>query len=201
MSPLSEAAPGDQDRLSAASLRPATQEDWAAVAALHTASWRDAYRGILSESYLAGPVEEDRRRVWRNRLAAPIAPDLVTILAEGDPARRLAGFCCIMAGAHETRGSLIDNLHVRPGSSRRGVGRRLLARAVMAIPPRFAEAALHLTVFEANPRARAAYERWGGECVESHLSPEPDGAHHRVLRFAWSSPAHLLAALAQAGPT
>ena len=38
-------------------LRAMTAADATIVARLHAASWRTAYRGILSEEYLAGDVE------------------------------------------------------------------------------------------------------------------------------------------------
>jgi hypothetical protein len=41
-------------RIGFVSFRPADASDSAAVAGLHTASWRHAYRGILPDSYLDG---------------------------------------------------------------------------------------------------------------------------------------------------
>ena len=36
--------------------RPATLADSQRIASLHTVSWRDAYRGILPDAYLEGPI-------------------------------------------------------------------------------------------------------------------------------------------------
>ena len=51
--------------------RDATLEDIAAVAALHTASWRDAYSSIFDAAFLAGPVVQERLDVWTARLTHP----------------------------------------------------------------------------------------------------------------------------------
>ena len=44
--------------------RPATPDDAAAIAKLHADSWRVAYRGMLSDEYLNGPVFDERLAVW-----------------------------------------------------------------------------------------------------------------------------------------
>lgn len=64
-------------------LRLAGPGDAAVIARLHAASWQAHYRGGLSDAYLDGPVEEERRRVWADRFAAP-DPAMSVILAEED---------------------------------------------------------------------------------------------------------------------
>src|SRR5689334_8702388 len=49
-------------------IRPATEADAATVAAIHVASWRDAYADILTADYLNGPIEADRLALWSQRL-------------------------------------------------------------------------------------------------------------------------------------
>ncbi len=41
--------------------RAARVADAATIAAIHIASWRDAYADIFDPDYLAGPIEGDRR--------------------------------------------------------------------------------------------------------------------------------------------
>jgi hypothetical protein len=50
-------------------IRSAIEADAADIAAIHSASWRDAYAGILSPDFLNGDIEQDRLRVWSQRLA------------------------------------------------------------------------------------------------------------------------------------
>lgn len=43
--------------------RQATIKDVAVIAELHAASWRQSYRGVLSDEYLARDVVADRKLV------------------------------------------------------------------------------------------------------------------------------------------
>ena len=63
-------------------LRDAGMEDAAVVAAIHCASWRSAYAGILEQSFLDGPIEIDRAALWRDRFANPQAAQMVLIAEE-----------------------------------------------------------------------------------------------------------------------
>jgi ribosomal protein S18 acetylase RimI-like enzyme len=103
-------------------IRAAILTDADAVAALHAASWRSAYRGILSDETLGPGLDQERRRHWHGKLAAAGKDDMVPLIdgsafiavwAEGDP-----GF-----------GADIDKLHVHPERRGGGIGRGLLAEA------------------------------------------------------------------------
>ena len=155
----------------------------------------------MSDAFLDGPVRGDREAVWRARFAGPIVESQITVVAEPDAAGRTAGagllgFCCILAGHDPSWGSLIDNLHVRPGSSRLRLGRRLLADAASRLldGPHSGQP-LHLTVLDGNLRAIAAYERWGGTHLERLTKQEPDGASHALRRYGWADPADLMTRL------
>lgn len=180
---------------SAPALREAGAADWPAIAELHAASWASAYRGMMADAFLDGPVRENRRAMWEARFADEVASDQITVVAEraGQP---LAGFCCILAGSDPVHGSLIDNLHVRPGATRLRLGRALLRRTTELVASgRHADRPMHILVLDANARAVAAYEGWGGRLVERFRSRERDGLEHLVRRYAWASPAALLEGL------
>ena len=51
-------------------IRSAGAADADAIAALHAASWRSAYRGILKASTLGPALDGERRAHWRGKLAA-----------------------------------------------------------------------------------------------------------------------------------
>lgn len=174
-------------------LREAGAADWEAVAALHIASWRSAYRGILRDAYLDGPIEAERRAVWRERLADGPQPGQIVIVAEDG--EEMIALACILAGQDPRWGSLIDNMHVRPDRKRAGIGRITLAAAAARIGPDHAATPLHLTVFEANGSAIAAYERWGGRLAERLGTDAKDGRRLPVRRYAWNGPDALAAAL------
>jgi ribosomal protein S18 acetylase RimI-like enzyme len=176
-----------------ARFRDAAPDEWESVAALHIASWRSAYRGMLLDAYLDGAITEERRALWRGRLARGTRPDQIVVL--GEDGSGVVALACILAGQDRRWGSLIDNLHVRPDRKRGGIGRLALAEAAGRLPPAYAGTPLHLTVLEANRPAQAAYESWGGAPVERLHADLPDGQRLPVRRYAWPSPAALIARL------
>ena len=183
-------------------VRDAVMADWPAIARLQIETWRAAYRGILTDAFLDGPVEAERTALWRERFRRDPGADQITVLAEATPMevtdralREPLGFCCILAGEDPVWGSLIDNLHVRPGHWGGGLGRVLLRAAALRVPPPHREAALYLTAFEANPRACSAYDAWGGTVVERCLKTGGDGVPRAVLRYRWRDPETLVALL------
>lgn len=178
-------------------LREATPADAAAVSALHVASWRSAYRGILSDAFLDGPVEAERGAVWAARFRPPLSPDQIVVVAEAAEAPgELLAFACILVRHHPVHGSLIDNLHVRPDSRRTRLGRHVLARAASLVRDEPALEPIHLTVFDRNAAACAAYESWGGALIDRYEHRESDDADHLVRLYGWPSPTALAARLA-----
>src|SRR5262245_22570411 len=97
--------------------------DAEALARLHVDSWRSAYRGILPDAFLDGPLEADRLRLWRQRAALPPDQRPLVLTARMDAA--LVGFACVFPGADDRWGALLDNLHVSPESRGQGIGARL----------------------------------------------------------------------------
>lgn len=173
-------------------LRDAVAADWPAIAALQTQTWRFAYRGILTDAYLDGELAEDRRMLWRERFMGNVDPRQTTVLAEPEEGGAPLAFACILA-AHDDWGSLIDNLHVRPDVLRRGFGRDVLRETAtrLAGGPH-ADLPVHLTVYEQNSRAIAAYESYGGRLVEHPTTLQPDGGTCLLRRYLWDSPAELV---------
>jgi GNAT superfamily N-acetyltransferase len=114
--------------------RRATEDDAAAIAALHALSWKDAYRQFLDPDYLAGPVDQDRLDLWTARFAKADVSWSTTV-AEKDPA--IIGFACVFGDADPTWGALLDNLHVRPDAKRTGIGRSLLRFAASWVTSRY----------------------------------------------------------------
>jgi GNAT superfamily N-acetyltransferase len=170
------------------SIRTAGPADAEAVAALHTASWRTAYRDILSEAYLAN-AHVERAQYWQARMATwnPVGSFLA--LAEQDG--QALGFACVMADAEPEHGALLDNLHVRPDIKRGGIGRQLLIRAGAWVAATLPGTAMHLTVYLANENAVGFYRRMGGIASAPHAYRAVDGRDHQVLRFVWTNPGNI----------
>ena len=167
-------------------LRPATAADAAAIAALHTASWRDAYADILEPAFLAGPIEADRLALWDGRLRDPADGQLVQV-AETDGA--VVGFVCAFRDADAKWGSLVDNLHVSPAMRGHGLGEILLRAAASRLAEHGAQGGLHLWVFEANTAALRFYERLGGRVVERIVDKMAAAREGQTsLRVHWPRP-------------
>ena len=176
--------------------RLADAADAEAIATLHAENWRRHYRGAYSDAFLDGEVAADRLAVWKERLREPDGV-ACTILAED--AGALVGFAHTVFEHDPTWGSLLDNLHVLYGHSRRGVGSRLLAESALAAIDRSATDGLYLWVLEDNTDAQAFYHARRGRRVEKARAVPPGGIPDRLngsplkLRYAWPDPLVLVA--------
>lgn len=163
-------------------IRPATLADADAIAALHAASWRSAYRAIFKPSTLGPTLDGERRTHWSGKLAAMAAHDTVLIADD-------MGFIAVWAEGDLGFGAYIDNLHVHPERRSAGLGRRLLGEAMRRVAMR-GETAAYLWVFDDNPRAIEFYRRLGGEIVEGGFD-EIDGKRVAHSRIVWRDAARL----------
>ncbi len=157
-------------------IRAATIADADGIAALHAASWRSAYLGILKDSTLGPALDGERQTHWRSELAAMTPADTV-LIADG------LGFIAAWAEGDPGFGAYIDNLHVHPDRRSAGLGRRLLGAAMRRVADR-GEARAYLWVFDNNTRAVDFYRRLGGEIVE-HGVEVIDGLKIPQSRIAW----------------
>jgi len=162
--------------VSDAPIRPASVADADTIAALHAASWRSAYRGILSERTLGPALDGERRTHWRGKLAKATPQD--TVLIAGD-----IGFIAVWADGDPGFGAYLDNLHICPERRSGGVGRRLLGEAMRRVAGR-GETGVYLWVFDGNTRAIDFYRRLGGRIVEDGFD-EIDGVKVAQSRIVW----------------
>ena len=163
--------------------RQANQEDVGAIAVLHTNSWRQTYRNIMSDQYLDGDIFAERKKVWTERLANP-APNQHVILAEEE--EKLIGFVCVFGQDHPQFGSLIDNLHVTKDLRGKGIGRQLLQQAAIWIKEQYQENKMYLWVYELNTNARRVYEKLGAINHELENKQNPDGTYANSFRYIWT---------------
>jgi GNAT superfamily N-acetyltransferase len=194
-SPRQREAPLDR---AAAHIRTALPEDAQAIAALHAQSWRRAYRGILLDRFLDGPVFAHQLSLWHRRLAdaKSCARQLTWVVQEG---RSIRGFACLIPDIDPTWGALLDNLHVAAEAHGRGFGRKLIGTAARWLQRRAAQSSMHLWVYERNLAARRFYERCGAALLGEQTEAAPDGRAVVVLRYGWSD-VQLLAGDTEASP-
>jgi ribosomal protein S18 acetylase RimI-like enzyme len=154
-------------------IRDATLADTEAIAALHVASWRSAYQGIVPDGFLESITRESRIVRWRNALSSAESPHTETVVAvDGGEIR---GFCSF-GPRREPASSEVGEvyaLHVHPSLRRSGIGTLLLEAALRRLAVRDRVAAV-LWVLRDNVSARTFYEARGwsatGEEMVEHRS-------------------------------
>lgn len=162
-------------------IRPARAEDAEAIADLHAASWRSAYRGMFSDAYLDGDVATERRRQWVRRLRMEPRPDQGVFIAVEDDS--CVGFLCVFLDAEPAWGPLLDNLHVRPDRKGQGIGQALIRAGLAWMRTRGAFDRWHLWVLEDNTPTRRVYEHLGWQPQERAIHHAPDGTAYPSWRY------------------
>ena len=130
-------------------IREATLSDFPAIAAIQTACWREAYRGLVPDAYLDSVGEGDRERRWRDRLTS--GTRRAAIARAGDRVVGVVSWGAAEQGQPELE---LKSLYVGAVYRGSGVAVQLVERAIGASPAQ-------LWVFEDNPRAHAFYTKLG----------------------------------------
>jgi ribosomal protein S18 acetylase RimI-like enzyme len=173
--------------------RTAGAEDAAAVAELHGDSWRRHYRGAYADGFLDDESPAYLEAMWSRRLAS--RDGTRTTIAEYDG--QLVGLAHVVIGADPEHGALVDNLHVRYGVKRQGIGTRLLAVTAEAVQELASGSGVFLWVLEQNTAAQAFYQARGGIQGDRQEVPPPGGEPHRLngrplcIRYSWPDPTAL----------
>lgn len=159
----------------------ATLEDCRAIAQVHVASWRSAYRDMLSSEYLASLSVADREAMWR-RMVERQPSHLLIARTEGE----VIGF--VAFGTSHDEDAPADRaeiyaIYVRAASWSTGAGRRLLLEALGRIAAE-GYASVGLWVIDGNARAIRFYERAGFVChAGSRKAVEIGGIALDELRY------------------
>ena len=139
-------------------IRAAVPSDVDAIAAAHVAAWREAYRGLLPATVLAGLTVAGRAEQWQQTLTRGIASVFIA-----DDRGEVLGF--ISGGprrGEKLRGDAeVYALYVRADRQRRGLGRDLMGTLAAALQSRSFRS-LGLWVLRENGAGRAFYDRLGG---------------------------------------
>lgn len=137
-------------------LRLADPLDAQALAEMHVAAWRRAYRGILPDDFLDNLSIQASVDRWHQKLAQPDRQ--VWVACEAGP---IVGF--VSFGDSRDDDALspltgeIYSLYVHPDAWRHGIGSALMAQALDDLRT-LGYAEVTLWVLRANQRARAFYE-------------------------------------------
>ena len=139
-------------------IRAATIEDAPAIAAVHVASWRGAYRGQLPDEVLDGLDVERRTAGWRQILTGE---GQFTFVAEDDG--RITAFAHGNAAREDDpdgKTGEVFAIYASPDAWGTGAGRELMAAAVDWLSAAGYRDAV-LWVLDGNARARRFYELAG----------------------------------------
>ena len=168
---------------------PAGPTDAEALARVHVTSWRETYRGLLPDAFLARMSEPGFARRFARDLADPRAG--VTLAAanrygligyaQGGPSRRG------VPGEGE-----VATLYVLRACQRQGVGAELLVEAARALAAQGAKS-LMISVLRDNIPARRFYEHLGGQAETPRQERGPGGALLYEVAYHWPDIAALFA--------
>lgn len=176
------------DEMGAITLREASPADAAAIGALHVASWRETYAGLLPAALLAGLSVDARSVMWGRIIAEPEAfGGAAVIVAEADGALIGFGSCggqrdAALAAAGY--GGEIGAVYVLSAHQHQGTGRALIAALAQALSALGHEGA-SLWVLRENAPARLFYERLGGEIVGEKQEEAQPGLTLVELAYGW----------------
>ena len=162
---------------------PAGPADAEALAAVHVRSWRETYKGLLPDAYLARMSEPAFARRFRRSLTFP-TPHEATLIALG--ADGIVGYA--QAGPSR-RGreaeAEVATLYVLCHAQRQGLGRALLTASARAMAAQGASS-LSISVLKDNLPARTFYERLGGAAEEPRREPGPGGVLLYEVAYRWA---------------
>ena len=164
-------------------VRDAETGDYEAIAQLHALSYRNTYRGILSEDFLVHHVDDDRLLMWRERQTEHgLETRLLRVVIDDNS---VVGFVCAFLDDDDRWGALLDNLHIHPSFQGRGIGRDLMAQAAAWVASRRLGSPMYLWVYENNHAAHGFYQGLGGIVAERTLNHAADGSDVPAVRYVW----------------
>jgi len=171
--------------VAAIKLREANRADASIIGALHVASWRETYEGILPDETLAGLSVEARTAMWSTVLGDPDEGTYVLVAEEGG---NVVGFGSCGRQRDEALADAgfsgeIGTVYVLRSSQNRGAGRLLMAAMAEAMSSR-GHMAASLWVLRENARARAFYEYLGGEMIGEKKDEQPEATLVEVA-YGW----------------
>ena len=159
---------------------PAGPADAEALASVHVTTWRETYKGLLPDAFLARMSEAGFARRFRKSLTEDagvtlVAADRYGILgyASGGPSRRG------IVGEGE-----ISVLYLLRQAQGRGLGRALLTETARALAAQ-GSTSLMISVLRENFGARGFYEHLGGMAEPARREPGPGGALLYEVAYRW----------------
>jgi GNAT superfamily N-acetyltransferase len=175
-------------------IRPASREDAAAIAEVHTIGW-EVYRGLLPAALIDARTVATRTAEWDEYLVTNKHPLLLAV-DRGGPAVGFVHAQPPRTAADESFDCEVSHLYLLPAARGVGLGRQLMAAVAEAALQRGWRKTI-LRVYAGNP-AEGFYRALGGR-YDGTRQHAIDGHAVRSLAFAWDDVASLLPARPPAG--
>jgi ribosomal protein S18 acetylase RimI-like enzyme len=160
------------------SIRPGTESDLDAVAAIKVANWAETYRELIPPDVLA-PFLDLGHAVTDLREA--IEPADAQFLVAEDATGPIVGFS--LAYLDEKPDPWLESLHVAAAWRGRGVGTGLMRDVARAIRARGGNS-MRLGVVKGNRGAGRLYERLGATVIAVEPAGWARGVDHEIYRWA-----------------
>jgi ribosomal protein S18 acetylase RimI-like enzyme len=159
--------------------------DVEAIAVLHLASWRSAYRGIVSDQFLNELTIDSRVTRWGQALSPGDSPlTETTVAVDGDT---VLGVCSFGPRRRPESSAIgeVYALHVEPALRRHGIGKLLLDDSLTRLANRGFKSAV-LWVLRDNANARRFYEAQGWSTTGEEMVEDRHGYAIPETRYAIS---------------
>ncbi len=165
-------------------VRKATLADASAIATVHVAAWKEAYRGIVADEVLNNLSVQRRTAQWVNSLSDEAHPYHRAFVAEMDG--QVVGFSNF--GSPQIKDSGFDGelfaIYILQAAHKQGIGRKLVVEVVMSMRE-LGYKSMMVWVLRDNP-ARGFYERLGGEYLYEKTI-EIGGESLMEVAYGWRS--------------
>jgi len=166
-------------------IRDAFDSDLPAIARLHAASWKVAYRGILPDAFLDQDLEKNRARRWSGIFDRMAPRDRVLIATlENSAAGFISGWTTPATDCEPGFDLHVDNLHVRPDLRGQGLGVALMQN-LSRRQASDGSVRAYLWVLDGNEPAHRFYVKLGGR-VSDRRQIELGGAIIGETRIVWN---------------
>jgi GNAT superfamily N-acetyltransferase len=165
-------------------LRSAEPGDETAIAEVHVLAWQATYRGMIPDAHLDGLSVPKRRDIWRElivELEPPVHGAFVAL--DGSRLVGFAHFCPSRDRDADPDVGEITAIYVHPDFWGKGIGRRLMRRAVDSLEEAGLSTAT-LWVLDVNARARKFYEQAGWMTDGATKEDQRDGFTLHEVRYA-----------------
>jgi ribosomal protein S18 acetylase RimI-like enzyme len=165
-------------------IREAQPDDAPGMVKVRVDTWRDAYRGILPDDFLAGLSYQSTAASWKKAFWEERKPGVTSFVAENDQ-KEIVGIA--ICGPEQSQDPVyrgeIYVLYVLPGCQNQGIGRGLAAACIRHLNQKLKVETMLVWVIAESPYRRF-YESLGGKLVKEKIK-EIGGRLVTEVGYGW----------------